>query len=323
MIEIVFNDSAAGALKCAQRFGKGSYQAEAGSFFVLHRDGHAASKEELQEVRREYDRKRRNEWENAIPLGGSAADVFGFHLALSIGKIEEEEIGEQRKEALEWLFGSFYEGPECVSRFLENGKKNLQRIEERAGKGEAVRIWYSDNPDELCGLYWFMHWFSIKMREKLTGEIEVYLVKLPEWMEREDGAIVRQQSWGEVSEAEWYRYLSQQKKASPNLIRMYAHNWEELKQDNAVVRACINGRLLSVSEDFYDCFIRNEIELSEAEFMEQRVIGKILGNYQLGISDSWFHTRIEKMIQEGVLVVVEDRAEGMPAYVRKLRKVQG
>ena len=51
-----------------------------------------------------------------------------------------------------------------------------------------------------------------------------------------------------------------------------------------------------------------------------RFIGKLLGKYSLGISDSWYALRIDKMIEENKLVVVENRDSSHP-YGKVLRKM--
>ena len=38
-----------------------------------------------------------------------------------------------------------------------------------------------------------------------------------------------------------------------------------------------------------------------------RFIGKLLGEYSLGISDSWYALRIDKMIEENILIVIENK----------------
>ena len=317
MMEIVFSDSAAGSLKCAQLFGHGKYHNGPSAFCLIYSDGRMATEEELEQARQEYVEKERRAWERAVPLGGTAADVFGFNLALSVGEIAEEEVGERRRQALELLFGTFHEGAECVQLFMKNATNNLKRIKERMAAGEAIRIWYSNNPDEMCGIYWFMYWLN----KNMPNEQEVILVKLPEWEEGENGEIIQRQSFGEVDAENWHQYLPLQKKATQVLRKMFAIRWQELKKENAKIRACLNGKLVSVSEDIYDCFILRELEAADVEFAESRVIGKVLGNYQLGISDSWIHLRINEMIEKGKLKVVSEAEEGMPAYARKLRKL--
>jgi hypothetical protein len=48
--------------------------------------------------------------------------------------------------------------------------------------------------------------------------------------------------------------------------------------------------------------------------------GEILGEYRLGISDSWYALRIDKMIEENKLIVVENKDTSHP-YGKVLRKV--
>ena len=63
--------------------------------------------------------------------------------------------------------------------------------------------------------------------------------------------------------------------------------WRQLQEENAHLRVMLNGQLQSVSEDIYDSFILREIAAQKEEFNMAVVIGKVLGKYQLGISDAW------------------------------------
>ncbi|MGN0403626.1 MAG: hypothetical protein ACI4F1_00240 [Bariatricus sp.] len=108
MIEIVFGESAEGSLKVAQSYGRGKYPGGAVSVFLCHKDGREASEEELEAAKREYMERDRAAWEKAAPLGGTAADVFGFDLMLSVGDISGEETGDERQKLLESM-GVFQE----------------------------------------------------------------------------------------------------------------------------------------------------------------------------------------------------------------------
>lgn len=325
MIEIVFGDSACGSLKVAQHFGKGKYRRGASSFFLVHSDGSKPTKEEYAKARQEYEEREQKLWEKAEPLGGSAADVFCFSLALSYGEISEGLSGRQRKKALEMLYLPIPGIPEeedeenrqSVLAFADRAEEDLPTIFARMALGEAVRIWYSSNPDELCGLYWLMAQFYQEKAE--CGKL--FLVKLPEWEEREDGVTVKKISWGEVSAEEWSRYLTLQKQVSEPFVRMCAVHWQKLQEENAALRAVVNGQLVSVREDFYDPFILHEIDDVEENFVEARLIGKIMGKYQLGISDGWLHLRMEKMIEDGILEVVSPAEKGKMGYARVLKKI--
>lgn len=50
------------------------------------------------------------------------------------------------------------------------------------------------------------------------------------------------------------------------------------------------------------------------------VIGNVLGKYQLGIGDVWISNRIDKMIENGMLEIVQGAPKGEMIYRRILRK---
>lgn len=320
MIEVVFNESAGGSLKVAQHYGKGKYRGVS-TVFIGHSDGRQATKEEIEKAKQEFERKEREAWEKAVPLGGSPADVFCLALVLSIGDISEDIPGNKRQTVLEKLYVRCFPDfeKEHVQEMIDKTKDSLNVISGRLAEGEPVRIWYSNNPDELCGMYWFMNWLRNFYKETTP---KVYVVKLPEYEEREDNAVLQKNSWGDVSAEEWSKYVSLQKEVTESVVKMYAIQWKELQKENAMLRAELNGSLASVSENIYDYYISREIDACENIFNAARLIGKILGKYRLGISDSLIHLRIEEMIADGKLEVVTEAEKDMPVYRRMLKRVK-
>ena len=94
-----------------------------------------------------------------------------------------------------------------------------------------------------------------------------------------------------------------------------------MQEENSPLRAMVNGQLLSVGADFYDGIILREIEKQPVEFHEGRLIGEILGRYQLGLGDSLIALRIEEFISRGMLTPATEPMEDRPIYHRYLRKV--
>lgn len=208
MIEVVFNKSAGGTLKVAQRYGKGKYRAVS-TVLIGHSDGRQATKEEIEEAKQEFERREREAWERAVPLGGSPADVFCFALALSIGDISEDIPGDKRQTVLEMLCAQCYPTfeNEQVQEMINCVEDSLNIITRRLEEREPIRIWYSNNPDELCGMYWFMNW--LQQFYKCMNPT-IYVVKMPEYEEKEAGTISQKGSWGNVSAEEWSQYVSLQ-----------------------------------------------------------------------------------------------------------------
>jgi len=136
----------------------------------------------------------------------------------------------------------------------------------------------------------------------------------------DEETIIRYNSWSEVEPGKWHNYLGLQMAAPEALINDIASHWLALQKENAPLRALINGRLQSVPESFYDDFILREIDSEKNEFHEAKLIGRILGKYQLGIDDGWLALRIEEMIRAGKLSVASPAPEGEPSYHRILKK---
>lgn len=318
MIEILFSDSACGSLKMAQRFGEGKYQGGSMGVIVSHADGSKPSREEVEAARREAKEKARLAWERATPMGGKASDIFGFNLMLSVGDISEDQPGIKRQQTLEHVYSVYPndEGYNAAKEILNRANEALKTIRERAEEGEALRIWYSDQPDEMCGLYWFMG----QLNQWKVHDALVSIIKLPEWETDDKGHFVRKNSWGEVAPEEWRRHLALEKTVLPVFIQSCAAHWRDLQAENAPLRAVLNGRLVSMSENLYDDFILREIAAEGEVFHEAMIVGRVLGKYQLGISDSWVADRIEGMIHAGKLEVVTAGDKDVPIYHRVLRK---
>lgn len=87
-------------------------------------------------------------------------------------------------------------------------------------------------------------------------------------------------------------------------VHMFAGLWSDLVEENSPLRAVINGKVLSVPENFYDFQIWKR--LTDQPIKEARLIGNILGNSQISVGDWWYAKRIEYYIEQGKICVVED-----------------
>ena len=304
MIEVAFSQSACGSLRMAQRYGIGNYT---GSSVAFVANGQTPSKEELEAAQREADARARREWENAVPLGGNPGDVFCIDVAWSIGDIADSDIGDGRRAVLEQascIWPTDADTHSNIEKSIRSAKSALHTILDRAAQGESVRIWYSHNPDEMCGFYWLLS----KMKAAATPG-SIYAVKLPEWEYSGENTLCTYVGWGEMEPGAWGRYVSLQQEVKPPLLTACSMRWAQLQKENAPLRIYLNGlRELSAQPD---------------EFVEAHVIGTILGKYQLGIGDAWIALRIEQFIREGMFEVLTTPESDRPIYSRRLRKSKG
>ena len=309
MTEIVFSESAEGSLKWAQTYGKGKWAPSS-----IGMIGSNLSAAEADEALREAERREQASWEQAVPLGGSPADVFSFPLVHSIGDISEEGIGQKRLETLQKLFGysSETEGHKTAERICRNAVRDFQTVRTRLTEGGQVRIWYSDQPDEMCGMYWFLA--QLEQQRMPAGRI---VLVSPEDRNSE----LCHLGWGAAEHGEWGKHLSSQKNISQEFLTDIACRWKKLQDERAALRAVVDGKLCSVPEDFYDPFIQKELDAQEEMFPETSLMGSVLARHRLGISNEWIFLRIQKMVESGRLSVAAEAPEDMTACHRWLKKM--
>ena len=282
-----------------------------------HDEDRTIDQTDIEKFQRQVEDRERCGWENAIPLEGDRKNIINLPLALSVGKISETGIGSEREAAISLLMGIFPSlAFQVVNELLNNAHKNYAMLLERAQKGEPIRVWGSCVPDDMCGLYWLME----QLRPVGLEKLDVTLVELPAWESRADGCIMQYAGWGEVAPYRFGQMAFLGKKLPANYLRSLANRWKELQQENTPLRAVLNGKLVSAPKSLYDTFILRELEKQEDEFMEARLVGQVLGKYQLGIGDAWIALRIEQFIKDGLLTPVTSAKPDDPIYHRILQK---
>ena len=155
--------------------------------------GSVPSSDEMKEAQIQAQEQEHIAWENAIPLGGKSSDVYCFDMALSVGDISDNGIGEQRKNVFKKMLSVWFveDLDYQVEEKIQKIKTTLSSVIERYVAGEEVRIWYSYNPDELCGMYWLM-----KQLRPLNCQTTIYLVKLPAWEYGKENTMTSKIAWG-------------------------------------------------------------------------------------------------------------------------------
>ncbi|MHB8129222.1 MAG: DUF3658 domain-containing protein [Mobilitalea sp.] len=296
MIEVMFGESEGGAMKVAKNYQKPDFDNS-----VISWIGKKPNKEEFNKM---FDGK---------AVGGNSSEVVCIPFMLDIGDISEPIDSDYRQHliwemytisgmddirTLKWLDESW-----------EKSLKEIERLKNYASNGEAFRLWYSDAPYSACGLYYMCN----LLRE---SNCKISIIKLPSYMQLSDNEIQFYVSWNEIDAGKFYKFLSFEKELSYCERRSFSSNWVELKEEKSTLRAFVNGKVIGVPEDFYDHIIRKEIP--DGEFIMARLIGNILGKHPLGIGDWWYAKRINKMIEQGYLEVVQKQKE---IYRQVLKKV--
>lgn len=252
----------------------------------------------------------------ARELAPDRKDIYAFELALSVGDISEDVPGPKREVVLEGLLTVAFPGDKpLAARHVSEARDSLEEILFRSARGEDLRVWYSDNPDDRCGLTWLL----ARLDGLREGRGKVWLVKLPEWVDRGDNTLVKYRDWGEVSPEDWMSLAVHQQEAPSILLRACRHDWIVLQQENAPLRAMVNGTLMSVPDTFYDHALQWALDRQRSEFSVGHLLAEALSR-QTGVGDGWFALRAERLIEEGVLTVVKEDPAGDIKYRRIVRK---
>ena len=244
-------------------------------------------------------------------VGGNSHDVVNIGFSLDIGDISGAIDGNERQNIFRKIWGRFDFEDKEREQFFQDQRKDMEKLLSAAKEGIPIRIWKSNAPYSDCGFH-----FVCNLLRSIDCNISV--VPLPKYNLISENEIIEYSHWGEVEAGKFYQFLPLEKQLTQIEKRVVSDHWNELTVENAPLRAVLNGKLTSVPENFYDFIITKN--LPDNNFIMARFIGKLLGEYSLGISDSWYAFRIDKMIEENKLIVIENKDTSHP-YGKVLRKV--
>ncbi len=246
----------------------------------------------------------------SMRVGGNSKDVVHIGFSLDIGDISGGVDGNERQSVYRELWGRFDFDDKEQEQFFQNQCKDMERLITDAKEGTPIRIWKSNAPYSTCGF----HYVCFMLR---NIDCRISVVSLPEYRQASDHEIIRHSHWGEIHAGKLYQFLPLERELSRLEKQAVSDHWQNLMKENAPLRAIVNGKLISVPDDFYDFIISKNIP--DHDFIMARFIGSLLGEYNLGISDTWYALRIERMIEGGKLMVAENGDQSHP-YGKVLRR---
>lgn len=246
----------------------------------------------------------------SFPVG----DVFCCPVDLSRGEIAGDlwtvRLREVQSRDLGWLEAA--EQKRCRDfgvQQLQQAQEDVVRWVQRFEGGEAVRLWVSPQvPSEVCGACWVLSLLNCR-----SGR--VVLCSAPT---RESWDTESFQCWSECPE-ERIGLCAATREIPSEERQQAASRWQVLCEENAPLRAVVNGLLVSVPADFYDAFVRQVLAHVNEPMPVARVVGKALchpGLYHLG--DAFILSRLWALKQAGEVDLFKG-AEAKPrTWIRRL-----
>ena len=169
-----------------------------------------------------------------------------------------------------------------------------------------MRIWYDHTPASLCGLH-----AAAALLEDAPCQITV--VETPE-LETKNG-VTRRATLGERGPTEMGALLQYERPLPDTDRHALAARWRSLQAENAPLRAEQNHRLTSVPAGFYDAMILSKAPANE--IMVAQLIGKVLAECRLGISDQLIYRRIEHLKRSGKFLSVQPSPAPYQEIIRR------
>ena len=216
---------------------------------------------------------------------------------LHIGRIDEPEESDYRKVA-PWRLTHPDDFDVTDAELIGEGERiGWKWFRECKEQGNSFRFWYSENPKELCGFY-----YLCSLLKNYTGD--VYAVRVPERVRyQKDGKYRLAYETGNLSPDLAGRIVETGVKLTSEEIGLYAEEWERLKRENALLRTVIAGKIVSVPIGFYDPLIFRYVPREPAT--EKSVFTDAIINMPY-VELSWIISRIQRMIDNGLIRVVKD-----------------
>lgn len=137
---------------------------------------------------------------------------------------------------------------------------------------------------------------------------------------RTSGGIVQYGSVGEMElGAAWYFYKHRRQLTETEQAQLLS-DWKRLREENAPLRAMVDGKVHSVPVDFYDEAILSGI--TEAEMPAALAVGRAIGELDTKtgnrVGDMLIFFRIRALAQAGKIEIVQDAPTYRDMTIRKI-----
>lgn len=155
---------------------------------------------------------------------------------------------------------------------------------------DEIYIWYGECGREMCGMMYVLELLKNKSEN-------LHFVNVSDLVRKCQAGIYIPRSSAEIPPEKLGEYIKVARKLNDNEREEILKQWETLKNENSLLRIFKEGKLISVSEDYFDADI---LKWTEKELKKSaRMVGSVIGYSETGISDSYIFWRIKELVNEG------------------------
>lgn len=248
--------------------------------------------------------------------------IISFWNIFSIGPISRlhEKTGMEARFA--WMKKAMNIDDSEFHDYTRNFKKTVAEIIS-IPNDLPITIWTAENSHEQTGLRYVLYLLKDKVNDiQIINTTKLHAA----YFNRPDLKYIVLHS-GEIA-PEKLQFIYEKNIQQPSLSnddrQHLVEEWLTLSENHEGLRIWRNGKILSVSEDFYDQFIINMAKKLHhhqkvMSFMKSaRLIGDVLGHLDQYVGDGFLENRLRKLIEAGIFDI-EGSLKAMRYYSIKLK----
>lgn len=216
--------------------------------------------------------------------------VIGLFDNISQGDISDLKNIEKRIVWRNMLIGEEdnCEDIDILKQNYENFYKEISEISEE----DTVYLWYSQSSDEMCGMM-----YTLKLLNNRISN--VFLINVSDRITKYNEEIYIPRSVSEIDPLKLLDYLKVKKRLENKQYEDLLEQWETLQKQNSILRVFTDGRIMSVTKEYYDIDILKYTEKTLKR--AARIVGNVLGHSENIISDDYIFWRIKELVKSGEL----------------------
>jgi len=162
---------------------------------------------------------------------------------------------------------------------------------EKISNGDKIYFWYEECPDEMCSMMYTLRLLENKSLNIYSINVLEVVTKYLRCISRSIEEISSEEFKGCINKAATKLDIDKQKEL--------LNEWETLQSENDSLRVLKDGKLISVSEDYFD---KEILKFAKKKFTNVlRIIGSAAGNSKIGISDFYMRSRVKELVESGKL----------------------
>ncbi|MGG7163278.1 DUF1835 domain-containing protein [Clostridium ihumii] len=174
-------------------------------------------------------------------------------------------------------------------------RKNYIEFENEISKikdNDIIYFWHGQNAIEICGLMYTLELLNDKWKN-------VYLINVSDRPIEVKYGIYIPRCTSEIMPEKFGEYIKINRNIDEDRYVKLSTQWKSLKKENSNLRILKEGKVENVNEDYFDTFI---LKYTPKEFKKSaRIIGEVLGNSEILISDVYIFWRVKELIKMGMI----------------------